>query len=113
MNEFANTIRQLERIRASIDRALSALRSGQSADGQQSTTAQHPRKRRKHRMSAEGRRRIAEAARRRWAAIRKAAGTGSAAAAKPRKRRLSPEARQKMAEAAKRRWAAKRAQKTA
>ena len=55
------------------------------------------------RISAAGRKRIAEAARRRWAKI-KAAKAGKAAPAAPG-RRMSPAARKRLSELAKARWA--------
>jgi hypothetical protein len=60
-------------------------------------------------MSAEGRARIAEAQRKRWAAVR---GRNPKQTARPAsKRRLSPEGRRRIAEATRKRWAAYRAQK--
>lgn len=66
-------------------------------------------------ISAEGRRKIAEAARARWAKVRAAKGTagnndGKSDSAK-KKRTMSPAARKKIAEAAKARWAKVRAAK--
>ena len=62
-------------------------------------------------MTAAGRKRVAEAQRKRWAA-KKAAATvpdSSAQKAAPRKVRFTPEGRLRLAEAMKRRWAIKRA----
>ncbi len=71
------------------------------------TSIRHPMKRR---LSAAGRKRIAEAARKRWAALHASQNTATKPATKrARKRRLSPEGRKRIADAAKRRWAAKRA----
>ncbi len=111
MNDFESTIRQLEQMRTSIDRALTALQGmpGQGDNSHQPLTVPQLPKAGKRRLSAEGRRRIAEAARKRWAAFHKTAGTVKRSAAKPRKRRLSPEGRKRIIEAAKRRWAANRA----
>jgi hypothetical protein len=64
---------------------------------------------RKRTMSAAGRKAIADAARKRWAAI-KAAKTPSPPAVEP-KRTLSAAARKVMADAAKKRWAAIKAGK--
>ena len=100
-----NVISQLERQRSAIDRAISALRDiGASNSVLSAAAAGSTRlgKRRKRHMSAEGRKRIAEAARKRWAQIR-------AGKATPRKRRLSAEGRKRIIEATKRRWAAVRA----
>ena len=61
-------------------------------------------------MSAAARKRIAEAQRKRWAAVKKGAKPKTAAAApKKAKRRLSPEGRRRIVEATKKRWAAVRA----
>jgi len=67
-------------------------------------------------MSAEGRARIAEAQRKRWAAIKgdteSSTGTAKSKTAKP-KRRLSAAGRKAIIEATKRRWALQRAQEAA
>jgi hypothetical protein len=65
----------------------------------------------RRKMSAEGRRRIAEAQRKRWAAIHGEASAKSepAGGKKKQKRKLSPEGRQRIIEATKKRWAAFRA----
>ena len=68
-------------------------------------------------MSAEGRARIAEAQRKRWALKKKAKGASSGSSqpgagarkAAPRKSRFTPEVRKRLAEAMKQRWAAKKA----
>jgi hypothetical protein len=107
----------LEQQRDTIDRALSALRaiatSGTKVAPNTGMSAA-----RSH-ISAKGRRRISEAAKKRWAAFHASqdgAATTKAApvnkkaapAKKGKKRVLSAEARKKMAEAAKKRWAAKK-----
>jgi hypothetical protein len=137
VNDLGKIISQLEHQRTAIERAISALREidGSSQSGavtpatvEGKTTAQ------KRHISPEGRKRIIEATKRRWAAKRAAdrsgtsvqtkstappksrpAGSGAAAPATaggmtmPRKGHISPEGRKKLAEAMKRRWAAKRA----
>jgi hypothetical protein len=65
MNDIANVIARLEQQRTKIDTAISALRSLQGTQPTPSKAAAAPRKRR--RMSAEGRKRIADAVRKRWA----------------------------------------------
>ena len=74
-------------------------------------TAKPVKKRRK--LSPEGRKRIVEALKRRWAATKKAgvAAVPSAQtpAKKAKKRHISPETRKRIAEAARQRWAAKKA----
>ena len=79
MNDIARVIARLEQQRTSIDRALSALREIEaqnppSAPAPKTAVALEPKpaKRRKNRLSPEGRRRIAEAAKKYWAAKRAA-----------------------------------------
>ena len=121
MNEIANIISRLENQKAAIDRALEALQDF-AATGS-ITPPQSGRKRtpaRKGGMTPEGRRRLALAMKRRWAAKRtgvqakkattRKATTKKATAKKAtaKKAGLSAAGRQKLAEAMKRRWAAKR-----
>ena len=83
---------------AKIDRKLAKL------DGRGSAVAPGKARRKRWKLSAETRRKMSEAAKRRYASKHKAGETP--ALGSPKKRRsLSPEARQKMAEAARRRWA--------
>jgi len=73
MNDLSSIIRQLEGQKSAIERALSALREASGMSESRLSSADRtppPKKPRKHRLSAEGRERIAEAARRRWAAKR-------------------------------------------
>ena len=81
MTDIARIIQDLEQQRKLIERALSALRElnggTATASTPASTSGDAPRKRR---LSAAGRKRIAEATRRRWA--NKRAAEASAAAAK-------------------------------
>ena len=103
------TIRQLERLASGIDRALAALRSITDQDSRAvAAMSSAAPQRKQRRMSASARKRIGDAARKRWAALRAAQGSAKPATVKRRKRRLSPEGRQRIIEAAKRRWAAKR-----
>jgi hypothetical protein len=61
-------------------------------------------------MSAAARKRISDATRKRWAAVKKGAAPKAAVPApKKAKRRLSPEGRRRIIEATKKRWAAVRA----
>ena len=101
MNNVENVISQLETQRSAIDRALSALRevAGKSASAMPSSSGQ----RRKRHLSPEGRRRIVEATKKRWAAARHANGAGSAA---PRRGAMSAAGRKRLALAMKKRWAA-------
>jgi hypothetical protein len=71
MNEVQKIIAQLEKKRAGIDRAIAALREiSDSGLGGSTDLSAHKAAPRKRRLSASGRRRIAEAARKRWAAQR-------------------------------------------
>ena len=109
LNGTETIIRQLERLASGIDRALAALR-GITNQGSVALTATSAGvlQRKRRRMSAAARKRIGDAARRRWAAVRAAQGAAKLATVKRRKGHLSPEGRQRIIEAAKRRWAAKR-----
>jgi hypothetical protein len=80
VNEIPGIISRLERQRTALERAISALRDmeGAQATAKTGTAGTPARGRKKSRLSAAGRRRIAEAARKRWAEKRAA----DAAAAK-------------------------------
>jgi hypothetical protein len=113
-NSLTEVIRKLEQQRAGIDRALAALREIEGTAGE--TTASEPtaavgrRGRPKGGMTPEGRRRLSEALRARWAAKR--AGASAPAATKSKAKRkggMTPEGRKRLSEALKKRWAAKRA----
>ena len=111
MNEIANIISRLENQKAAIDRALEALQdfaaTGSITPQQSGRKTQSARK---GGMTPEGRRRLALAMKRRWAAKRtgKQAKKATAKKATAKKAGLSAAGRQKLAEAMKRRWAAKR-----
>jgi hypothetical protein len=121
LKDIESIVSELEQQRSAIDRAISALRevsgtqASETSDGSQQQQAPATKKRG---ITPAGRRKLAEAMRRRWAAKRAGeqnsiAGTQkSAPAAKKtratKKRRLSPEGRQRIIEATKRRWAAQR-----
>jgi len=64
-------LNELKTEQARIEKAIAAISALGKLNGSGSTTGQIVRRRR--RMSAEGRRRISEAAKRRWAAIKKRA----------------------------------------
>jgi hypothetical protein len=118
LSHISNAIAELQHQKEVIDRALLALR-GMGAANHQKHAANNsgPSVSRKHRLSAEGRARIAAAAKRRWAQKR-AAQNGAAQkpgpakkaapAKKAKKRVLSAEARKKMSQASKKRWAAQK-----
>ncbi len=85
LSNFKDIITRLEKQKASIDRALAALREFDSDESVGSTVrkAGRPAKAvtntgKKRVMSEEGRQRIAEASRKRWAAVRKAAKKAAA-----------------------------------
>jgi hypothetical protein len=109
---LAAAIEGFEAQKKHIDTQIAEIRQklGGGSSAEPAATPGPGRKRRK--MSAAGRKRIAEAQRKRWAASRK----GSAApakAAKPEtqkpKRKLSAAGRKRIIEATKKRWAAVRA----
>ena len=66
--------------------------------------------RRRRKMSAAARKRIAEAQRKRWAAMRKGSGQPTTVESAKPKRRISAAGRKRIIEATKKRWAAYRAQ---
>jgi hypothetical protein len=107
---LAAAIEGFEAQKRHIDTQIAEIRQklgGGSAEP--AATPEPGRKRRK--MSAAGRKRIAEAQRKRWAASRKESAPAKAAkpeAQKP-KRRLSAAGRKRIIEATKKRWAAVRA----
>jgi hypothetical protein len=103
-----NVISQLESQRTAIDRAISALRevAGKSPLAKVISPSGNGQPRKRH-LSPEGRRRIIEAAKKRWAAKRaNGAGTASKRAAAPRRGTMSPAGRKRLALAMKKRWAA-------
>jgi len=91
-----------------LDEQIQELRAMLPHNGASTgVTTRGPRKRRS--MSAEARRRIAEAQRKRWAALRNQSGGAASMkqAAKP-KRKLSTAGRKRIIEANRKRWAAAR-----
>jgi hypothetical protein len=110
LNGTDTIIRQLEQLASGIDRALTALRGITDQDGRVvAATPSGVVQRKRRRMSAAARKRIGDAARKRWAAVRAAQGSAKPATVKRRRRRLTSEGRQRVIEATKRRWALKRA----
>ena len=107
MNDVENVISQLEQQRSAIDRAISALReiTGSPAGGREGRGTLHRAK--KRHLSPEGRRRIIEAAKRRWASKRAGgAPKRGASSSRPRRGKLSEEGRRRLVLAMKKRWAA-------
>jgi hypothetical protein len=106
MNEIANIISQLESQKAAIEQALEALRDfGETGSITPRKAAGKTAPARKGGMTPEGRRRLALAMKRRWAAKRTGAQAKKATA---KKAGVTAAGRQKLADAMKRRWAAKR-----
>jgi len=93
--------------RQQIDEQISEVRRllGENRNGASAAPAPV---RPKRRMSAAGRRAIAEAQRRRWAEQKAAAGVTPVTKAKKPKRKLSPAGRAAIVAALKKRWAATR-----
>jgi hypothetical protein len=112
-NSLSEVIKKLEQQRIGIERALAALRDieGPGLETPAPAAARpvgRPRKaKRKGGMTPEGRKRLSEALKARWAA-RKAGASAPAKKAK-RKGGMTPEGRKRLSEALKKRWAAKRA----
>jgi hypothetical protein len=111
-NSLNEVIKKLEQQRLGIERALAALRDLESPGPETPAAAavpvtRGPRKpKRKGGMTPEGRRRLSEALKARWAAKR----VGSDAPAKTkRKGGMTPAGRKRLSEALRARWAAKRA----
>ena len=92
---------QIDEQIAEVRRLLAGSKNGHAATSEPAT--------RKHRISAAGRRAIAEAQKRRWAEKRAGAGAPPPTKAKKPKRKLSPAGRAAIVAALKKRWAAKRA----
>lgn len=109
MNLSVAQLKEALRIKEQIE-ALEG-RLGQILDGGSLTTAATASGKRGRRMSAEGRARIAAAARARWAKLKGNAPSPSKPARKPSSKRggkLSPEAKAKISEAMRARWAARK-----
>ena len=108
MNNVENVISQLETQRSAIDRAISALRevAGKSPLAKVKTPSSNGQPRKRH-LSPEGRRRIIEATKKRWAAKRTNGEViASKRAARSRRGAMSPAGRKRLALAMKKRWAA-------
>ena len=98
MSDIDKIIRELERNKEAINSAIAALRGSQSAAIalQKRGLGRSPVKQKQHHMSEEGRKRIAEAQRQRWAAkkaslaVKKAAGKKSGATKKAAAKKRTP-----------------------
>jgi hypothetical protein len=112
-NSLSEVIRKLEQQRIGIERALAALRDieGPGLETPASAAVRsvgRPRKaKRKGGMTPEGRKRLSEALKARWAA--KKAGASAPAKEARSKGGMTPEGRKRLSEALRKRWAAKRA----
>ncbi|MGD0667331.1 MAG: hypothetical protein ABSB23_07210 [Bryobacteraceae bacterium] len=102
---IAAAIEGFESQKTQLDAQIAALRQMLSGRPAATAIAPQPARRKRRKMSAAGRARIAEAQRKRWAAIKKP--QAAAKAAKP-KRKLSAAGRRAIIAAVKKRWAAKR-----
>jgi hypothetical protein len=94
-----------------IDTKIAELRSLLTGGASEPTATPEPPKRKRRRISAAGRKAIAEAQRKRWAASKKAAEPSAPEAASKPKRKLSAAGRRAISAATKKRWAAVRAAK--
>ena len=103
-------IEGFESQKAQIDAQIAELRQMLSGPSAETAATPRPAKRKRRKMSAAGRARIAEAQRKRWAASKKASGPSAPKAAPKPKRKLSAAGRRAIVAAAKKRWAAKRAE---
>ena len=96
-----------------IDARIAELRAMLSGPATEAAAAPQPSKHKQRKMSAAGRKAIAEAQRKRWAASKKAAEPPAPATPKPpkRKRRISKAGMARIIAATKERWARVRAAK--
>ena len=105
---IAAAILGFEEQKRHIDSQISELRAMLSGGPAESATTPEPTKRKGRKMSAAGRKAIAEAQRKRWADSKNQSGESSEKA-KP-KRKLSAAGRKAISDATKKRWALKRAE---
>jgi len=106
---IAAAIEGFEAQKIRIDGKIAELRGLLAGGPARSAAAPEPPKRARRKMSAAGRKAIAEAQRKRWAAKKAAEGAAPQAVSKP-KRKLSAAGRTAIVAATKRRWALKRAE---
>ena len=107
---IAAAVEGYESQKTRIDQKIAELRAILSGGPAESAAALEPSTRKRRKISAAGRKAIAEAQRKRWAEARKAMEPAPREAAKP-KRRISKEGMQRIIAATKKRWAAVRAAK--
>ena len=106
--DLQRIVSELKSERDRVDRAIAALGVSALVDIGKVT----PARRRRHRMTAAGRKRLSESVKRRWAAARRSgtALVGTSASVAPKKKRggLTPAGRRKLSEMMKKRWAERR-----
>ncbi len=93
-----------------IDTRIAELRTVLSGGGTETGAAPETPRRKRRKINAAGRARIAEAQRKRWAESRKPAESAAKHESPKPKRRLSAAGRKAISDATKRRWALKRAE---
>jgi len=103
-------IEGFESQKAQIDAQIAELRQMLSGRPAETAVTPGPARRKRRKISAAGRARIAEAQRKRWAESKKASEPSAPKSAPKPKRKLSAAGRQAIVAAAKKRWAAKRAE---
>jgi hypothetical protein len=116
-NSLNEVIKKLEQQRIGIERALAALRdiegpgleTGTSAPAAASAPRGRRKATRKGGMTPEGRRRLSEALKARWAAKKADSAVPAAPAKAKRKGGMTAAGRKRLSESLKARWAAKRA----
>ncbi len=109
-NEFiAAAILGFEEQKRRIEAKITELKATLTGGPAEPEAAPGPPRRKRRKMSAAGRRAIAEAQRKRWAGAKQVSEPAPLEAAKP-KRRLSAAGRKAIIAATKRRWALKRAE---
>jgi hypothetical protein len=107
---IAAAIEGFEAQKTRIDDQIAELRTVLTGGSAGPAAAPEPPKHKRRKMSAAGRKAIAEAQRKRWAASKKAAERSAPEAAPKPKRKLSAAGRQAIIAATKKRWALKRAE---
>jgi cell division septum initiation protein DivIVA len=104
-------IEGFEAQKTKLDAQIAELRQMLSGGTAAPNATSEPSKRKRRKMSAAGRKAIAEAQRKRWAASKKAARPSAPKAAPKPKRKLSAAGRKAIITATKKRWAVVRAAK--
>jgi hypothetical protein len=113
-NGLKEVIKGLEKQKTAIERALAALKEVDGTAVESAPVAAVPARRgrakRKGGMTPEGRKRLSEALKKRWAVKRAASQVKPQVKAKAKKKGgMTPEGRKRLSEALKKRWAVKRA----